>query len=178
MAQGAIRPHRRRWPAFRGKPWRCRNFGFEAEASYASGPWRVDANLLINDPDIVRADPGFPLSGDRRLPGVADFTAGLNVTRDLTVFGVPAYVSSSLGYIGSSTLALSQSISSNMGGYFTSELSLGARLGGWAIDARVTNLGDASGDTFNYGNPFLLGRVEVSTPQRPITASVQVTRSF
>lgn len=155
-----------------------RNIGFEAEAAYRRGPWRVEANLLINDPELVSPDPSYPLEAGSPLPGVADFTANVFVRRDLSAFGNPAFVSLAIGYVGSSELPFNANVSPAMGGYMTSEAAAGIDLGDWSLVGRLVNLADQSGDTFNYGNPFLLGKEEVSTPQLPISLTLQVSRRF
>lgn len=155
-----------------------RNIGFEAEASFRRGPWRVDANMLINDPELVSPDPSYPLEAGSPLPGVADFTANLSVRRDFDILGHPAFANLAVGFVGSSELPFNAQVSPAMGGYTTSEIAAGIELGDWSLLGRLVNIANQSGDTFNYGNPFLLSKVEVSAPQRPISFALQISRRF
>jgi hypothetical protein len=51
-------------------------------------------------------------------------------------------------------------------------------MGAWDATLRIDNLFNGSGDTFGYGNPFLVGRETVATPQRPRSFALSLTRSF
>lgn len=154
------------------------NLGLEVEGVWSDGPWRVDANLLLNDPEISDPDPGFPLPDDRHLPGVPDAIANLSVQRDVNILGRPGWVSGGLGYVGRSDLTPRDDVSGAMGGYATSELAAGTVLGDWSAVARLDNVLGQDGDTFAYGNPFLVGVEDVRTPQRPRTLSLALSRRF
>ncbi|MDP3080705.1 MAG: TonB-dependent receptor [Brevundimonas sp.] len=154
------------------------NFGLEAEGVWADGPWRVDANLLLNDPEIADPDPGFPLPDDRHLPGVPDAIANLSVHRDLRLWREAGWISASVGYVGRSDLTPRVGVSAAMGGYVTSDLAAGVAFGDWSATVRLDNILGRHGDTFAYGNPFLVGIEDVETPQRPRSLSFSVSRTF
>ena len=154
------------------------NFGVEAEGVWADGPWRIDANLLLNDPEISDPDPGFPLPDDRHLPGVPDAIANLSIHRDLIIGREAGWISGSLGYVGRSDLTPSAGVSAAMGGYVTSDLAAGVAFGDWSATVRIENLLGQDGDTFAYGNPFLVGIEDVETPQRPRSLSFALSRTF
>jgi outer membrane receptor protein involved in Fe transport len=154
------------------------NFGLEAEGVWADGPWRIDANLLLNDPEISDPDSGFPLPDDRHLPGVPDAIANLSIHRDLVIWREAGWISGSLGYVGRSDLTPSGGVSAAMGGYFTSDLAAGVELGDWRATVRLDNVLGQHGDTFAYGNPFLVGVEDVETPQRPRSLSFALSRTF
>ena len=154
------------------------NFGLEAEGVWADGPWRIDANLLLNDPEISESDPGFPLPDDRHLPGVPDAIANLSIHRDLVLWRETGWISGSLGYVGRSDLTPSGGVSAAMGGYVTSDLAAGVAFGDWRATVRLDNVLGPHGDTFAYGNPFLVGVEDVETPQRPRSLSFALSRTF
>ena len=154
------------------------NFGLEAEGVWADGPWRIDANLLLNDPEISDPDPGFPLPDDRHLPGVPDAIANLSVHRDLRLWREAGWISASLGYVGRSDLTPTAGVSAAMGGYVTSDLAAGVAFGDWSATVRLDNVLGQHGDTFAYGNPFLVGIEDVETPQRPRSLSFALSRTF
>ena len=154
------------------------NFGLEAEGIWVDGPWRIDANLLLNDPEISDPDSGFPLPDDRHLPGVPDAIANLSVHRDLVIWREAGWISGSLGYVGGSDLTPSGSVSAAMGDYVTSDLAAGIAFGDWSATLRLDNVLGQHGDTFAYGNPFLVGVEDIETPQRPRSLSFAVSRTF
>lgn len=154
------------------------NIGVEVEGVWSDGPWRVDANLLLNDPEISAPDPGFPLPDDRHLPGVPDAIANLSIHRDLVIWRETGWISGSLGYVGRSDLTPSPGVSAAMGGYVTSDLAAGIAFGDWSATLRLDNVLGQEGDTFAYGNPFLVGVEDVETPQRPRSLSFALSRIF
>lgn len=154
------------------------NIGVEVEGVWSDGPWRVDANLLLNDPEISAPDPGFPLPDDRHLPGVPDAIANLSIHRDLVIWRETGWISGSLGYVGRSDLTPSPGVSAAMGGYVTSDLAAGVAFGDWSATVRLDNVLGQAGDTFAYGNPFLVGVEDVETPQRPRSLSFALSRIF
>ena len=154
------------------------NIGLEVEGVWSDGPWRVDANLLLNDPEISDPDPGFPLPDDRHLPGVPDAIANLSIHRDLAIGQTAGWISGSIGYVGRSDLTPSASVSAAMGGYVTSDLAAGVAFGNWSATVRLDNVLGQHGDTFAYGNPFLVGVEDVETPQRPRSLSFALSRIF
>ncbi len=154
------------------------NLGLEAEAVWSDGQWRVDANLLLNDPEISDPDPGFPLPDDRHLPGVPDTIANLSIHRDLAIGRKAGWISGSLGYVGRSDLTPSAGVSAAMGGYFTSDLAAGLAFGNWSATVRLDNVLGQDGDTFAYGNPFLVGVEDLATPQHPRSLAFTLSRTF
>lgn len=154
------------------------NVGLEAEALWSDGPWRVDANLLLNDPEISEPDPGFLLPDDRHLPGVPDAIANLSIHRDLVIGREAGWISGSLGYVGHSDLTPSAGVSAAMGGYVASELAAGVAFGDWSATVRLDNVFGQDGDTFAYGNPFLIGVEDVETLQRPRSLTIALSRIF
>lgn len=163
---------------FTGNIGNAENLGLEAELAWANGPWRIDANLTLDDPDLKDADPGFPLPSTFDLSGVSNVIANTSVRRDLELVGRPAWISGSLGYVGPATVVFSSTETARMGDYWTSDLAMGVDFRTWSLGARIDNPLGQRGDTFAYGNPFLVGRVDVTTPQRPRSLSVQVSRRF
>lgn len=95
-----------------------------------------------------------------------------------TFRGLKGWVSGSIGYVGRSTQQLTPETITEMGDYVTSEMAPSVELGTWAATSRIDNLFGGEGDTFGYGNPFLVGRETVITPQRPRNLSLSFTRRF
>jgi len=163
---------------FTGNIGNAATLGIEAELAWISGPWRIDANLMIDDPDLNDPDPGFPLPTTGDLSGVSNLTARAAVRRDLTLLSRPAWISASLGHVGAATLTFSSTQTADMGDYWTSDLGAGVDFPAWSFSARIDNPLGQRGNTFAYGNPFLVGRIGVTTPQRPRSVSIQISRRF
>jgi len=154
------------------------NEGFEAEAVWQDGPWRVDVNFMGGNPHLDAADDSYPLSADGDLPGVPRILGAASARREGALLGHQAWASGSVGYVGRSTQQLTPETITHMGGYWTTEMAAGIARGDWAATLRLDNLFGAAGDTFGYGNPFLLGSETVTTPQRPRNLSLSLTRRF
>jgi iron complex outermembrane receptor protein len=163
---------------FTGNIGDAQTHGLEVELAWVDGPWRVDANLMLDDPDLNDPDPGLPLPADRNLSGVPHVVANVAGRRDLTVASRPAWISGSLGYVGPSALIFSASEQSSMGDYWTSDLAAGLELDSWSLAVRLINPLDSNGNTFAYGNPFLVGNTEVRTPQRPSALAISLSHHF
>ena len=163
---------------FTGNIGDAQNIGLEGELAWTTGPWRIDANLMVDDPDLNDPDPGFPLPAKTNLSGVPNVVANVSARRDVTFASRPAWVSGSLGYIGSSTLIFSSTDRSPMGDYWTSDLAAGADFDTWSVNLRLDNIFGSRGNTFAYGNPLLVGVTDVTTPQRPRSLAVFVSRRF
>lgn len=154
------------------------NLGLEVEGVWRGGPLRIDANLLLNDPELSGPDPAFPRPDDIHLPGVPDTDANLSARHDLTVWGRTGWISGSLGYVGGSNLMPSTGVSAAMGGYVTSDVAAGIPLGSWSATVRLENVLGQAGNTFAYGNPYLVGVEALVTRQGPRALSVALSRTF
>lgn len=154
------------------------NTGLEIEGVWRDGDWRVDFNLMANDPRLNAQDDGYPLATDSDLPGVPKFLGALSARRETSLLGRPAWVAGAVGYVGPSRQRLTPNVDTAMGDYVTSELAAGASFGDWSATMRLDNLFGGTGDTFGYGNPFLVDRETVITPQRPRNLSLSVLRRF
>ncbi|MDY6922350.1 MAG: TonB-dependent receptor [Pseudomonadota bacterium] len=154
------------------------NAGLEIEAVWRDADWRFDVNLMANDPRLNAEDSGYPLATDSDLPGVPKVLGAIGARRETILFGLPGWVSGTIGYVGPSRQRLTPTVNTRMGDYVTSELAASVSLGHWAATVRLDNLFGGTGDTFGYGNPFLVDRETVATPQRPRNLSLSFTRSF
>lgn len=154
------------------------NAGLEIEGGWRDGDWRVDFNLMANNPRLNAEDGGYPLATDSDLPGVPKVLGAVHARRDGEIFGLPGWISGGIGYVGPSRQRLTPTTVTEMGDYFTSELAAGVAVRNWSATVRLDNLFGGEGDTFGYGNPFLADRRTVITPQRPRNLSLSITRLF
>lgn len=152
--------------------------GIEVEGVWRDGPWRLDFNFMANDARLETADENYPLEEGGHLPGVPRVLSAASARREVSLGGLPGWISGSVGYVGPSSQQLSPVATTQMGDYVTSEVAASVAMGAWDATLRIDNLFNGSGDTFGYGNPFLVGREAVATPQRPRSFALSLTRSF
>jgi outer membrane receptor protein involved in Fe transport len=156
------------------------NTGLEAEAV-----WRPDerllvrANLLVEDPQITRAADVFPARRDIGLPGVPfDMGGAFARYRWLAWRGLTAEVSGEVAYVGRSYLTFDGGADNRQGGYASGRLAASLSGRDWRATAYANNVSDETGNTFAFGNPFSRQRFTQSTPLRPRTVGLRLTRSF
>ena len=155
-----------------------RIFGLEGEGEYNQGPWRLRANLQFNESKLTAptSDLGQALSPD--IPGAPDLLANLELRRSIPWGSRSVNLTAALGYVGTSRLVLSSAPSALMGNFLTSRLGARLPIGRWTWEALVENAFGSRGNTFSYGNPFLVGHVAVSAPQAPRALTVRLSRAF
>lgn len=155
------------------------NQGLEMEGVYTSGPLVLAANLLINAPELNRANAGFSAHGDLALAAVPDLSGGFSAHYAWSLPGDRLLaLDGRLAYVGKANLAFDSSTSPAMGDYVETRLAGTLVADRWSLTLSVTNLADTSGDTFAYGNPFTLRTTSQATPQRPLTVQIGLRVDF
>lgn len=153
--------------------------GLELEAGRRIGGLSLSGNLTLQSPELQHLDPGFASRPDSGLPGVPSVAFAL-----LAEYERPLgerwtlELASRYAYVGRSRLTFNADLAPQMGGYGDLRLSAAARSGQLRLSAYVDNLADSRGDTFSYGNPFSIEVSRQSTPQRPRTVGLAVSRGF
>ncbi len=158
----------------------AQDHGAELDAVWRLGPnWRLDANLTLAAPELVRPNPGFPARADNRLAGVPDVEVGGALAYSRPV-GDSAALSLRAGYayVGHSRLAFDETVAPKMGDYALGKISAGLQVRRWRAEAFLDLPLGAEADTFAYGDPFTLRQVPQSTPPRPATVGLQVSARF
>ena len=166
--------------SFTGNAGTGRNVGLETELVYQFADWlSIRLNGLIDEPELARADPGFPTRRDVGLPGVPDVSAGAAIAyRRPLAGGWSLVVDGQIEYVGASRLTFDPTLSPRMGDYTLAKASAALVGPRWRITAVVSNPSDSSGDTFAYGNPFSLRSARQVTPLRPVTFRLSVGVNF
>jgi outer membrane receptor protein involved in Fe transport len=156
-----------------------RSRGVELEASYLRGRFELNGNLVQQDSELLRSAPGLAIPRNSDLPGMPDRSFALSATYNQPLHNDWSLeLRTSFTYVGRSKLALDPSSSASMGGY--GDLGAAATLANADFRARlfVHNLLDEHGDTLAFGNPFTFRTLTATTPQRPRTVGVEVSRAF
>jgi iron complex outermembrane receptor protein len=157
-----------------------RNIGWEAEVSYQLSPrLRLEANSLVDRPQVTSLNPGFTAIVGARLPGVPNgaFSGLLTYDRPMSR-SRHLLLTAQASYTGSSRLTFDSRFSPLTPSYYTADLSAQIKTPRGRVAAFITNPLNSSKDTFSYGNPFSFGQVRQVTPQRPRTVSLSLSRSF
>ncbi|MFC3070608.1 TonB-dependent receptor [Phenylobacterium soli] len=156
-----------------------RSSGAELETAYARGQWTFSANLTAQEPELNRPDPGFAPRGDAGLPGVPKLAFGVAGAYRRPLAG-RGYLEATAryAYVGRSHLTIDAQTAPAMGGYGDLRLGLALAAGDLRVELYGENVADSRDDTFAYGNPFSLRKVPQTTPQRPRTIGLSVSRSF
>jgi len=156
------------------------NTGVEVEAV-----WRPDDHLLVrasvlqNDPQLTRTSRLLPATPDKGLPGVPYGTASADVRYRWDVaYGLTAEVSVQADYVGRSYVTFDAGADNLMGGYGEGRLTASLANDRWRLETYLNNITDETANTFAFGNPFSRARAMQSTPLRPRTLGLRVSRSF
>jgi outer membrane receptor protein involved in Fe transport len=153
--------------------------GIEAEGAYRRGGFELRASGVLNDPELVRGDPAFPVRPELSLAAAPSASASLLAHYGWRLASGPDVgLDARLGYVGRSHLTFDATTAPRMGGYVTSRIAGSLEWRRWRVTLAVDNVTDGYGDTFAYGNPFILGRTRQVTPLRPRLATVTVAASM
>ncbi|CAN5425722.1 N/A [soil metagenome] len=156
------------------------NRGVEAEAAMRLTD-QVDlrAAALINDPRITRRNPDFSSRSDAGLPGVARASAsfGVDYHRDLTRDRI-VRLQGQATYVGASYLTFDADRSHEMGEYLGLRGVASLEAAQWTLSATLDNPLGSHGNSFSFGNPFLITREQIITPPRPRTLALRLSKRF
>jgi outer membrane receptor protein involved in Fe transport len=156
-----------------------RNTGLEFEGAYSAGELLLRGNFLVNAPELSRANPAFPARADVGLAGVPGASAGASAHYAWRLpQGRRLEIDGRYAYVGPSHLTFDAITSPRMGGYSTGRIAAALADDRWRLTLAVDNPADASGDTFAYGNPFMLRTTRQITPLRPRTISLSLRMAY
>lgn len=156
-----------------------RNTGIEVEAG-----WRPDDDLTlqlraqISDPTLHETNPIYAKVSEDGMPYISRHNASLSAQWRKPLLGHPLHHTAVLSYRGGSPLNYGISQVIWMKGYTNLDLSSAADFGPYALSVRVTNATGNKSNSFAYGNPFALETASQTTPLRPRTYWLSVSRRF
>ncbi|MCJ2178285.1 TonB-dependent receptor [Novosphingobium sp. 2580] len=156
----------------------ARIIGVEGSAGIVLAPgWRIDAGANYTSALLTRSALGYEVH-DRHLPVVPEYTVRGAVRHDFAIGTADAWVRASLRYIGPSRMSFDTELDRQMGKLLESTLEVHAALGPWDLGLQAQNLFADKNNTFAFGNPFRYRTMPQYTPQRPLTVSLMMSRSF
>jgi len=157
-----------------------RNYGAETELALRPiEHLTIEANALINDPELTHPAPGFAGKTADGLPGVPDVSIGARVAYQRPLAGDwSLLLSAEDDYVGRSHVTFNPALSPAMGGYHLDRVTSQLTGGRWRVVLDVINPTDEGGDTFSEGNPFDFHQIKQATPQRPRTYRLSLGYAF
>ncbi len=166
--------------AFTGNAGEGVNPGIEAEAAWTPRPeLLLRANLMIDDPELIRANPSFPARHDAGLPSVPKVSGGLSASWAHPLGdGMTLSLDADAAYIGASHLTFDGRSGRSMGGYASARLQAMLETPRWRLSAFADNPLGVTGNTFSFGNPFSLAADNQIVPLRPRTVGVRLGWRF
>ena len=138
--------------------------------------WHLTGALFVTDNEVTGKAAALSRASNRRLPETPSISARMGLVHDVPL-GRDTVVSArgELAFVGPPVLGVGDMLDVRQGGYGVANLGLIARRGRYALALTLDNLLDDRGNRFAYGNPFLLGRRNVSTPLRPRTVGIRLS---
>lgn len=141
------------------------------ELSFAASGFLANSHLAKPEPAFLNAD-------QRALPNVADSGWRVSAIYAPRVGDVSLSLNASLGYTGTSYLAIGDPFEFPQGDYVEAALGGRAEFGPWGISLDIDNLLDSRANRFAYGNPFSLFAGNQRTPLRPRTIRLGIDVRF
>ncbi len=156
-----------------------RNRGLEAEGAWRDGALELRGEFLVNAPELEKPAAGFSSTTDLSLAAVPEISGGASAHYAWALpGGFDLAVDGRLAYVGKSWLAFDPQNPVKMGDYATTRLAATLSAARWRFTLAVDNAANARGDTFAYGNPFIVRTTPLTTPLRPRTAMATLRVDF
>jgi outer membrane receptor protein involved in Fe transport len=157
-----------------------RIFALEAKAD-----WRVQANttisgaIFVTDSLLTNPAEGFERSRRDMLPNIARITARAGIDHHLMISADTSLTArASARFVGRSWLGVGPELHIAQGDFFEAMAGLEVACGNYALSLDVTNLFDALGNRFSYGNPFSVDGGKQRTPLQPRSVRLGFTARF
>jgi iron complex outermembrane receptor protein len=157
-----------------------RIYSIEAEASWHATPaLRFELAAYFNDSALSSPAPAFAAADERDLPNISKTGARLAGRYNLALSsGVALAVDGTIRYVGKSQLGVGAPVDIPQGKYIEAQLGARLDLGRWGVSLDVTNVADAEGNRFSFGNPFTVGERMQVTPLQPRTIRIGLDTEF
>ena len=157
----------------------ARNLGVEVEGLYRTGGLELRCEMLLNEPELDRANPAFPILSQNGLGVVPDDSFGVGAHYDRRIWDRwTVAFDTHWNYVGASHLMLNIAALPRMGDYVTGRVATTLSNDRWRLTLAVDNPADVQGNTFAYGNPFTVRYRQQITPLRPRTITLGVAVSY
>lgn len=156
-------------------------YGAEINARWhANDHLFFDGALFVNRSALTNPAEGLEEADERPLPNVARTGARFTAAWEMPLSSSLTFkLDGTARLIGASSLGTTAPLILEHGE--TTQVDLSASLAasqGWALSLDATNLLNASGNTFSYGNPLTVAEGKQITPLRPLTIRLAIRAGF
>ena len=153
--------------------------GLDFQVGYRLTPnLKVRAVGQFSDASLIQALANYSTDESAGLPFIAPESADLVVEWVTKMADHPVHTSADWAFRSVTHLNFGSFQNVTMDGYATLNLTGQIHLKTFDLSVRVDNVGDVTGNTFAYGNPFTLKSQRQITPNRPRTIWLSVKRDF
>lgn len=150
------------------------NTGIEVTPRLRLGPWRLDATIILNDPELTSVARDFTGSADGGLPGASRLSGSASLSwRGQVADGMNLLTALDYSHTGRTHLTFTDGISQGPVDLLGGRVTLHGA-GAWSLGIALDNILDSDANQFAYGNPFTLGAGLQATPVRPRTVRVSI----
>lgn len=155
-------------------------FGVDAKISWSpTSKLNLEIGGFLNKSKFSDPEPAFLSIDKKDLPNIAKFVGRATASYITTAPWVEKLIiNANMRYVGSSQLGFGVPLDVGQGNYL--ETALGGRLdfGPVAVLLDISNLANARGNRFAYGNPFGLADRNQETPLRPRSIRIGIDARF
>lgn len=138
----------------------------------------LEASGFLTSAKLDKPAPAFESAVERDLPNVADSGWRLTGRYEPRIGDIPMTFDASLGYVGTSQLAIGAPFEISQGNYLDTSLGARADFGFWGISLDAENLFNSRANRFSYGNPFSVVQGNQRTPLTPRTIRIGFDARF
>ncbi|WP_374471113.1 TonB-dependent receptor [Phenylobacterium sp.] len=173
--------------ALTGNVGDARVVGLELELAYDFDfGLSLQGNGLFASSDLTWKNTSFRPAIIDELPGAPSFSGGVLAIYERPMAGnLTLRLTGEASYVGHSRVSFDAAQAFRMGDYLQARLAAEVASDRWSAGVFVSNPTNEAGDTYAYGNPFIVGSSanaptaqQLVTPQRPRTIGVRLAAAF
>lgn len=153
-------------------------YGLETRIQRAFGPFGLEGGLVIQHARLEKPEPGLVLPADSRLPIVPGLKGHLIARYAIPVRSGGFELAGQFNYSGYARLSLDPALNKRIAPRATVDVDLRRSWGNWSLSAGGYNLLDSGRNSFGFGNPFSVFAARQSTPLKPRTLYLRLSRGF
>lgn len=157
-----------------------RNYGFEADLTYAPVPhFQMIANVSWIRPSLMSTTDVLVGSVIDRLPSPPHLAGTVAAQYEVPLRGhSTAVFNMKYALVGRARLARGLGPTPTVPAYHVVDLRAGIQRPHWKMSFYIDNVTDNATNTYAFGNPFSLGRISQKIPLRPRTFGATVAWSY
>jgi outer membrane receptor protein involved in Fe transport len=155
-----------------------RIYGIETRIKRSFGAFSLEGGLLLQHARLEKPEPGLSLPAENRLPIVPGVKGHLIARYAVPVRSGSFDLVGQFNHIGSTRLSLDPALNRYTAARQTLDLDARRNWNDWSLSLGATNVFNSHRNSFAFGNQFALSPLTQSTPIRPRTVSLSISRSW